>query len=272
MNWHRVIWFLLVLVLGSGGCGDPEGGGIGGGGESSAPLPPLDRIEEIRLCVEKPFEGAVPVGPCEATLTKADDIAKVLDWLKTIDWSQEGSDLTVIDIEAPDGSIVISTKDGKAHNFGFYWNGNFINEKANRLIRGGDMAQLRRIIQRLCKGVKSSGPFPPLDQTEKVQFRVVKSSAGKVLQPPCEATLTKADDIAKVLDWLKTIDWSQEGSDLTVIKIPAPDGDIVVSGKDDTSYNFGFYWNGDFIIGKTNRLIRGGDMAQLDRIIKQACE
>ncbi len=95
--------------------------------------------------------GAAKKAPCSASLTEQDEIAEVIDWLREIDWSQTGTDLAVVGIPQPDGSISITAKDGKVTDFNFYWDGKFIDVKANRLIRGGDMTKLQNIVERLCK-------------------------------------------------------------------------------------------------------------------------
>jgi hypothetical protein len=88
---------------------------------------------------------------CDVTLTKRADIASVMEWLAGIDWSQQGTDLAVVSLPQPDGSIAITTQGGATHDFSFYWDGGFIHTRANRLIRGGDMAKFRQIVQQVCK-------------------------------------------------------------------------------------------------------------------------
>ena len=139
MPSSRLVWILLAAALASSGC------------HQSAPLPPVDQIAKVRLTVTRlPGEAAAKT-PRNAILTEPPDIAEVIDWLKQIDWSQHGTDLTVVGMPQPDGHIEIITRNGDSSDFAFYWDGGFINVKANRRIRGGDMAKLRQIVERVCK-------------------------------------------------------------------------------------------------------------------------
>ena len=140
MRFATMFLFPAVLVPGIAGCA-PAG----------APVPAADNIAKVQLSVRQIPAGSGLKAPCEVTLTERADIAEVIDWLQKIDWSQSGTDLAVVSIVLPDGGIVVTGKDGTTYDFGFYWDGNFILTKANRLIRGGDMAKLRQIIQKACK-------------------------------------------------------------------------------------------------------------------------
>jgi hypothetical protein len=107
----------------------------------------VDQVAKIRLIVQPSGKDA----GCDVTLTKRPDIALVMEWLAGIDWSQQGTDLTVVSLPQPDGSIEITTTGGATHGFSFYWDGGFIHTKANRLIRGGDMTRFRQIVRQVCK-------------------------------------------------------------------------------------------------------------------------
>jgi hypothetical protein len=107
----------------------------------------VDQVAKIRLLVRPSGQDA----GCDVTLTKRPDIAVVMDWLAEIDWSQQGTDLKVVGLPQPDGSIRITTNDGAKYRFGFYWDGGFVHTKVNRLIRGGDMTRFRQIVRQLCK-------------------------------------------------------------------------------------------------------------------------
>jgi hypothetical protein len=111
----------------------------------------VDQVANIRVTVRQSAGDAGPKVPCAVTLTERPEIAEVIGWLEGIDWSQKGTDLTVATMPQADGSIAITTKGGASYDFGFYWDGGFIDGKANRLIRGGDMAKFRQILQQVCK-------------------------------------------------------------------------------------------------------------------------
>ncbi len=140
MRWHAIVCCLGLLPLVGTGCV-----------RSSAALPAVDQVANIRVAVGQSAGDAGPQAPCDVTLTERADITWVMGWLQEIDWSQRGTDLTAATMPMPDGGIVITTKGGASYDFGFYWDGGFIDGKANRLIRGGDMAKLRQIVQRICK-------------------------------------------------------------------------------------------------------------------------
>jgi hypothetical protein len=132
--------FALVLSLGSAGCAG-----------SPAPLPPEEQVVKVRLTVRRFPPDANRKAPCDVTLTRSADIAEVTDWLKGIDWSQEGTDLAVVRVPEQDGGIVLTTKEGASSEFSFYWDGKFIHTRANRLLRVGHVDKLQQIVQRACK-------------------------------------------------------------------------------------------------------------------------
>ena len=140
MRYRPHVCCVLVLGLAIAGCAAP-----------SAPVPAVDQIASIRLKVMKAPVGAALKTPCEATLTKKADITAVIAWLEAIDWAQSGTDLKVVRIQQPDGEIDINAKDGTTANFRFYWDGKLIYTRANRLLRGGNMAQIEKIVRRVCE-------------------------------------------------------------------------------------------------------------------------
>ncbi|HMF16834.1 MAG TPA: hypothetical protein VKE98_06470 [Gemmataceae bacterium] len=107
---------LVLIFLGSAGCG-----------ASGSPLPAVAQVAKIRLVVRSGQDAG-----CDVTLTKQPDIASVMEWLAGIDWSQQGTDLAVVSLPQPDGSIVITTNGGTTHDFSFYWDGGIIQVQANR--------------------------------------------------------------------------------------------------------------------------------------------
>jgi len=136
MRYSPGLLCLVSIFLGSAGCG-----------ASGSPLPGVDQVAKIRLVVQPSGQNA----GCDVTLTKQPDIAAVMEWLAGIDWSQQGTDLAVVSLPQPDGSIAITTNGGATYDFSFYWDGGFIHTRANRLIRGGDMAKFSQIVQQVCK-------------------------------------------------------------------------------------------------------------------------
>jgi hypothetical protein len=140
MRSHALVCCLGLLPVVGTGCA-----------RSPAALPAVDQVAKIRVTVRQSAGDTGPKAPCAATLTGRPEIAEVIGWLQGIDWSQQGTDLTVATVPQPDGSIAITAKDGASYDFGFYWDGGFINGKANRLIRGGDMVKFRQIVERICK-------------------------------------------------------------------------------------------------------------------------
>jgi hypothetical protein len=115
-----------------------------------------------------------------------------------------------------------------------------------------------------------SNPLPATKHTTKIKITVMQMPADKA--PPANPrvlNLTAEKDIVEVMDWLHTIDWSQTGTDMAVIGIPAPDGGIEITKKDGSTINFAFYWDGKFVRSKENRLIRGGDTDAWKKIVER---
>jgi hypothetical protein len=138
MRFRPAVGLLLLIPLSAAGC-------------ARSPIPAADQIAAVELSVHQ-FPGNTGKPPCKAKLTERADIAEVVAWLKAIDWSQSGTDLTVVSMPAPDGGIRLIPGDGEPLDFGFYWGGGFVHTRANRLIKGGDMAKLKQIVQKACKG------------------------------------------------------------------------------------------------------------------------
>jgi hypothetical protein len=138
MRFGPAVGLLLLFLLAAGGCARSQ-------------IPASDQVAAVELTVHH-FPGNTGKSPCKAKLTERADIAEIVAWLKTIDWSQSGTDLTVVSMPAPDGGIRLIPKDGEPLEFGFYWDGGLVHTRANRLIKGGDMAKLKQIVQKACKG------------------------------------------------------------------------------------------------------------------------
>jgi hypothetical protein len=122
------------------------------------------------------------------------------------------------------------------------------------------------------QGARPAAPLPARDQVAKVQLTIRQAPADAGFKAPCEATLTRPGDIAEVIDWLEKIDWSQKGIDLTVVKLPEPHGEMVLTAKDATTYSFGFFHDGRVVHWKANRLLQGGDAARLQQIVRKVCQ
>jgi len=132
-------WYLAVLIIIVAGCASPS-------------LPAVKKIDHIRITVQRmPDEKEEAAKPRTGKLTTHQDIVEMVDWLHTIDWSQTGTDLTRADVPRPDGDIIIIDQSGATHNYSFYWNGGFVHTLRNRLIKGGDMDNLKAIVDRVCK-------------------------------------------------------------------------------------------------------------------------
>ncbi|MBI1832958.1 MAG: hypothetical protein HYR84_16075 [Planctomycetes bacterium] len=138
MRFPAFVWFLLP-PLALAGC-------------SASPLPATRRTAEIRLSVARmPQDKAPLAAPRVGATTGRRDIVEVMDWLHTIDWSQPGADLAPVGLPPPDGEIILLSKAGDTHHLHFYWDGNILDAKTNRLLRGADITQLRAFIDRHCK-------------------------------------------------------------------------------------------------------------------------
>lgn len=132
---------LLFLPIGMAGCAP-----------SPPPLPSVDQIASVQLTVTKfPAANAAGKNRCEARFTERPDLADVLEWIGSVDWSQTGVDLTVVRLPAPDGSVEITAKNGGVQQFPFFWDGRVVDEKGNRLLNGADVTKLRQLTQRGCK-------------------------------------------------------------------------------------------------------------------------
>jgi hypothetical protein len=122
------------------------------------------------------------------------------------------------------------------------------------------------------QGARPAVPLPARDQVAKVQLTIRQAPADAGFKVPCEATLTRAADVAEIIDWLEKIDWSQKGIDLTVVKLPPTHGEMVLTAKDTTTYSFGFFHDGRIVHWKANRLLEGGDAARLRQLVRKVCQ
>jgi hypothetical protein len=140
MRKHLTANGIVVLLVAIAGC-------------NSSPLPPADKVAEIRLSVtHMPDEKFDPqAAPRVANIKAKADIAEIMDWLQAIDWSQSGQDMAVIGIPQPDGGFMIIDKSAATHDYGFYWDGKFVNSKANRLLKAGNTDRLKQIVKKHVK-------------------------------------------------------------------------------------------------------------------------
>ncbi len=130
---------LLAVVLVAAGC------------TSTTPVPAAADVANVKLSVVNMTPGAKPL--CDVTLTTPGDVAEILDWLRAIDWSQRGQDLTVVGMPTPDGSFLVKTNAGAYLDFHFYWDGRVVDGPGNRLLSGGDAARLKQIVKKHCKNL-----------------------------------------------------------------------------------------------------------------------
>jgi hypothetical protein len=116
-------------------------------------------------------------------------------------------------------------------------------------------------------GTRDGAFTPQADDVDKITITVthplVKGAA------PCEAILTKRDAIVPVLDWLKGIDWSQ-GEDMAPMRLPEPDGRLVIRLKNGTEEFLNWYWDGKVTSPRRNLLVRMNPTA-LQKVILDAC-
>jgi hypothetical protein len=140
MRQHLKAYGFIALLIACAGC-------------NSSPLPPADKVAEIRLSVNHmPDEKFDPkAAPRVANIKAKADIAEIMDWLLAIDWSQSGQDMAVIGIPQPDGGFTITDKSAATYEFGFYWDGKFVNSKANRLLKAGNTDKLKQIVKKHMK-------------------------------------------------------------------------------------------------------------------------
>ncbi len=130
---------MLLVLVGCAGCTS-----------SAPPVPDVAQVASIKLDIRAFPKEVGRNDPCEQVLTKQQDLDDVLEWLRSLDWSQAGQDMAVIGLPQPDGAVLISAKDGRRFEFGFFWNGNVVNGKANRLLSGANTAKLRAVALRVC--------------------------------------------------------------------------------------------------------------------------
>lgn len=108
-----------------------------------------------------------------------------------------------------------------------------------------------------------------LPATRKIQFIHIvasrlpdeKEHAVKLLT----ATLLERKDIVAVMDWLHTVDWWQS-QDLTAIRLPAPDGHIILTLGEGSTCAFAYYWDGKLVVMQGDRLHQTSDMEKWQQI------
>jgi hypothetical protein len=88
-------------------------------------------------------ESRFPGAPFELRLADRADVAEVLGWLKQVDWSREGMDLTAVRL-AVAGSIEIVRREGPALSFLFTWDGVIHKNQLRRV----DTTRLTEVIRR----------------------------------------------------------------------------------------------------------------------------
>jgi hypothetical protein len=119
----------------------------------------------------------------------------------------------------------------------------------------------------------SGSPVPQTDQVTEIRLTATRLPEDGVPWTKSRvATLKAPADIEEVVGWLNAIDWSQSGTDMTAITMPAPDGGFTIIDKSGATHNYGFYWDGKFVHTKVNRLIRGGDTTKLAQIVRRHCK
>lgn len=143
-------WLLFasaVVMAALAGCeqrrADPD---AAGGPVPWLVIPDAEEVTAVHVRVlggpatEKLFPGA----PFELRLTERRDIARVVAWLKTYDWSRAGKDLRAVKL-AVSGSLELIRENQPPLRFHFTPDGGAIYENG---LRGGDIGPLREVILR----------------------------------------------------------------------------------------------------------------------------
>lgn len=119
-------------------------------GCASTPLSAPGDATKIDITITN-IPADIAVRAPKVTLNQRPDIDEIIAWLMSIDWSQAGEDMTAIRLPQPDGNIVLTTKAGATQDYSFFWDGKFVDTRANRLLRGADMGKWKKIVERVCK-------------------------------------------------------------------------------------------------------------------------
>ena len=119
----------------------------------------------------------------------------------------------------------------------------------------------------------TSTPLPAVKEVAQIRITVARMPDEVAHRNiPALGVLKEKADIDEMIDWLNAIDWSQSSTDMAVIKMPSPDGDITIDTRAGTSQSYGFYWDGKFTLAKANRLIQSRDIAKLKQIVQRVCK
>ena len=146
----RTALLLCAGLLGAclAGCGQPVPDDKGQPAPGRVVIPGPGEVSAVVVRVEGgPGNEAQFLGaPFELRLTRRDDVAEVLDWLKGFDWSREGTDLKAIHLSLG-GSIEVVRTEGPPLKFLYTWDGVIYENQ----LRGGDTARLQGVIRRVRK-------------------------------------------------------------------------------------------------------------------------
>jgi hypothetical protein len=115
-------------------------------------------------------------------------------------------------------------------------------------------------------------PVPSVDQIATVQLTVIHFPANVVGKNGCSARFTERPDFADVLEWIGSVDWSQAGVDLAVVRLPEPDGRVEIAAKNGGVQQFPFFWDGRVVDEKGNRLLNGADVTKLRQLAQRGCK
>jgi hypothetical protein len=110
------------------------------------------------------------------------------------------------------------------------------------------------------------GVIPGPDEVSAVVVKVEGWPVNKELFPgaPFELRLTRREDVAEVLDWLRGIDWSRPGKDMKAMKL-ALMGTITVERA--VGPPLRFYYTRESVIHDNG--LRGADTTRLKEIIRR---
>ena len=118
----------------------------------------------------------------------------------------------------------------------------------------------------------ATSPVLPLGDIAKAELRVRQFPNAAGPQAPCTVTMEAPADLADIHAWLSSMNWSQSGQDMKLIRLPQPDGGVTITQRDGTAISFPFFWDGRIVDEKANRLLSGADVTKLRALALRACK
>jgi hypothetical protein len=117
-------------------------------GPPAVVIPDSSDVSQVTVDILEglPAGGRYPGAPFQLALRDGPDVNQVLDWLRGIDWTQEGADVATMDLPL-DGAMEITQRDGALLEFSLTQGGIVF----ERRLRNADTGRLEQIINRLRK-------------------------------------------------------------------------------------------------------------------------